>query len=273
MLHPGSTGGVTIVGGIQGKPGHSTPGSGLLAMVATGHRLDSTSQGTSKPVHSVICDITASGDSMVAGSCPQPSVSRTQADLGVERRPELVLWRQFLVQSTMAGQGFSWMLQLYMLMLMVHPLDPSSRPERDTDAWCLLPEELELHDMGEAALWGDLALVSWTCFLGELLITGLVLGCYLGRRLWRRRREEKRRGRSARAGPRCCCRGRGCSRKLIQLLRHNRALLRLCLRHRSQRRPGAERAAPGPDLREEETPASPSAELRPQRAAEPCGDV
>lgn len=35
MLSPGGTGGVTIAGGVQGKPGSSTPGSSVLAI---GHR-------------------------------------------------------------------------------------------------------------------------------------------------------------------------------------------------------------------------------------------
>ncbi|KAL9851366.1 uncharacterized protein GJ701_004245 [Geothlypis trichas] len=148
----------------------------------------------------------------------------------------------------MAGQGLSWTLQVYLLMLLVHPLDPSSRPERDMGTSGLLPEELELQDVDpEAAPWVDLALVSWTCFLVGLLIAGIVLGCYLARRLWRRWREEKLRSRPARAVPPCCgcCRGRGCPRKLLQLLRQNRALMRLCLRHRPRQRPRARRAALG----------------------------
>lgn len=101
------------------------------------------------------------------------------------------------MQSTMAGQGFSWTLQVYLLMLLVHPLDHSSRPERDMGTSGLLPEELELQDMDpEAAPWVDLALVSWTCLLVELLIMGIVLGCYVGRRLWRRRREVREGGRT-----------------------------------------------------------------------------
>nr|XP_030127905.3 uncharacterized protein LOC115495088 [Taeniopygia guttata] len=144
----------------------------------------------------------------------------------------------------MAGQGGSWMLQVYLLALLVHPLDPSSRPERGTSG--LLPKELELQDTAnEAGPWGDLALLFWTCFLGDVLVAGVVLGCCcLGRRFWRRRRKEQCRDHSGRAGARCrCCRGRGCPTTLMQLLRQNRALLQLCLNHPPRRAPGRGRSA------------------------------
>ncbi|TRZ14919.1 hypothetical protein HGM15179_012183 [Zosterops borbonicus] len=127
----------------------------------------------------------------------------------------------------MARQGFSLLLQFYLLLLLVRPLDPSSHPERDTGTSGQLPEEMELQDTDpEPMLMVDVVLALWTCLLVVLLITGIVLGCGLGRRFWRCWTEEKRQSPSAHAGP-CCCTGHGCPRNVIQLLGHNRAMLRL----------------------------------------------
>ncbi|CAN8209603.1 unnamed protein product [Coccothraustes coccothraustes] len=51
------------------------------------------------------------------------------------------------MQSTMADQGFSCLLQFYLLLLLIHLLNPSSSPERDMGTLGLLPKELELQDM------------------------------------------------------------------------------------------------------------------------------
>lgn len=107
------------------------------------------------------------------------------------------MWRWWLVtQSTMASQGFSWLLQFCVLLMLACPLDPSSHPEGDMGASALLPEELEPQDsMGPGTTpLVDVVLVSWTCSALELLITGLVLGWCLGRRLRRRWAEVKEGG-------------------------------------------------------------------------------
>lgn len=102
----------------------------------------------------------------------------------------------------MASQGFSLLLQFYLLLLLVRPLDPSSRPERDRSASAPLPAELELQDTDpEATPWAGMALASWTCLLLVLPITGVVLG----RRLWRWWREVREGVRQAGRGrPRGC---------------------------------------------------------------------
>lgn len=105
------------------------------------------------------------------------------------------------MQSTMASQGYSLLLQLYLLLMLARPLSPSNRPERDMGTVGLLPEELELQDMDpELTPLVDMVLVSWTCLLMELLITGVVLGCCLGRRLQRRWKEVREGGQAGRTG-------------------------------------------------------------------------
>lgn len=99
----------------------------------------------------------------------------------------------------MARQGFSLLLQFYLLLLLVRPLDPSSRPERDTGTSGQLPEEMELQDTDpEPTLMVDVVLALWTCLLVVLLITGIVLGCGLGRRFWRCWTEVREGGRHSR---------------------------------------------------------------------------
>lgn len=101
----------------------------------------------------------------------------------------------------MASQGYSLLLQLYLLLMLARPLSPSNRPERDMGTVGLLPEELELQDMDpEPTPLVDMVLVSWTCLLMELLITGVVLGCCLGRRLQRRWKEVREGGQAGRTG-------------------------------------------------------------------------
>lgn len=99
-----------------------------------------------------------------------------------------------VAQSTMTGQVSSWLLQCYLLLLLVHPLDPSSHPGQGPGISGLHAKELELWDMDpEPTPWVNMnvALLSKTCLLVELLITGIVLGRYLRRRLRRGRREVR----------------------------------------------------------------------------------
>lgn len=106
---------------------------------------------------------------------------------------------ELLTQSTMACQGFSFLLQSCLLLLLVCPLNPSSKPERDMGTLGLLPEELDDMDL-EPAPWLDLALVSWTVCLAVLLMAGLVLGRCLGRKLWRWWREVREGAQAGRTG-------------------------------------------------------------------------
>ncbi|KAF4802736.1 hypothetical protein TURU_021941 [Turdus rufiventris] len=147
----------------------------------------------------------------------------------------------------MTGQVSSWLLQCYLLLLLVHPLDPSSHPGQGPGISGLHAKELELWDMDpEPTPWVNMnvALLSKTCLLVELLITGIVLGRYLRRRLRRGRREEKHQSPSAPAGQGCCPE-HGCPTKLMQLLKRNRTMLQLCLQHCSQQKKKAKRGAQG----------------------------
>lgn len=83
----------------------------------------------------------------------------------------------------MASQGFSWLLQFCVLLMLAHPLDPSSHPEGDMGTSSLLREELERQDSVGPGMnpLVDVVLVSWTRSALELLIMGLVLGWF-----WRR---------------------------------------------------------------------------------------
>ncbi|RLW11225.1 hypothetical protein DV515_00001809, partial [Chloebia gouldiae] len=92
----------------------------------------------------------------------------------------------------------------------------------------------QLHPQSCVAL-EQVALLSWSRLILDLLVTGILLGWWLCKRLRRRRREEKQQSPAASAGT--GCRRRGCCKELLQLLRDNRALMRLCLRHRPPQRP------------------------------------
>lgn len=90
--------------------------------------------------------------------------------------------------STMAGQSFSRLLQLSVLLLLAGRLDPCSRLEGDA----VLPEELEQQLVApETSSWDGLELLSWTCSALNTLLSGVLLARWLGRRLRRRRGEVR----------------------------------------------------------------------------------
>lgn len=68
--------------------------------------------------------------------------------------------------------------------------------------------------------------------------------------------QEKRQSPSAHAGP-CCCTGHGCPRNVIQLLGHNRAMLRLSPQPSAEAQ--SQESSRRDHLEEEETPRLPSA--------------
>ncbi|XP_023801884.1 uncharacterized protein LOC111943077 [Cyanistes caeruleus] len=220
--------GVIIVARVQGKPGRSAraplcwPCLPPWLPAWTQHSLRALcSQGVL-----CFCDITASGDGTLAGNCPQLLLRpRAQAQLLAERCPEpRCCW-----QSTMAAHGSSALLQLYVLLLLAHPLDPVSKPERSTGASPLLLEDCHLDE-------SDPERIRWaarTFLLIDLLIIGMAMGWSLGKRIQRCWRERNLQSPSGRAGPRCH-RRQGCPTELMQLLMDNRDLMRLLLRDSPQ---------------------------------------
>ncbi|KAJ7419236.1 hypothetical protein WISP_55114 [Willisornis vidua] len=86
----------------------------------------------------------------------------------------------------MATQGISWLLRLYVLLLLASTLDPSSYPPRDTVPLDVLLEDLEQQDS-----LGILEVLSWSCSALGVLINGVFLGWHIGKRLKRHWREEK----------------------------------------------------------------------------------
>lgn len=86
----------------------------------------------------------------------------------------------------MADHGSQWLLQVYVLLMLVHPLSLSSHLEGDMGTVGKLPKDMEQQDVGPAKtrLWVVVA-VSLASLVLELLVTGIVLGWCLGRRVWR----------------------------------------------------------------------------------------
>ncbi|XP_053853523.1 uncharacterized protein LOC128818317 [Vidua macroura] len=156
-----------------------------------------------------------------ASPCPEPGQKRART----ERGQSLCVSRS----STMAGQGFPWLLPLALLVILDRPLDTSSRPAGDAGTSALLAEVPEQWDVCPATTpLEHVELLSLSCVALDLLVTGVSLSWWLRKRLRSCWREEKHQSPSVSAGT--GCQRHGCCKELLQLLRDNRALMRLCVR-------------------------------------------
>lgn len=82
----------------------------------------------------------------------------------------------------MAGQGFSMLLQLCVLLLLAGRLNPSSRLEGDA----VLPEKLEQQLTGpQSSPWDALQLLPCICSALNMVLSAVFLARYLGRGLRR----------------------------------------------------------------------------------------
>lgn len=87
--------------------------------------------------------------------------------------------------STMASQGISCLLRLYVLLLLARTLDPASCPSGDTVPVDVVVEEPEQQNPLV------LEALSWSCSALGVLINGVFLGWHIGKRLRRHCREVR----------------------------------------------------------------------------------
>lgn len=98
----------------------------------------------------------------------------------------------------MAGLGCSGLMQSFLLLLLIHPLNRSSIPPGSRLTPPLVPKDLE---NARPKPTDPMSPLYWICFLVELLI----LGRMIVRKLWRWWREVRDGGRAGRTGQ-----ARGC---------------------------------------------------------------
>lgn len=92
----------------------------------------------------------------------------------------------------MAGQGCQWLLRIYLLLMLAHPLSPSTQPKENTGNMHQLLKDMEQQDTGpETTPLRVVVAFSLAGFILELLLTGIVLRWCLGRKPQRRWEEVR----------------------------------------------------------------------------------
>ncbi|XP_056340546.1 uncharacterized protein LOC130249622 [Oenanthe melanoleuca] len=173
-------------------------------------------QGPWKAMDAVFCDIAALVTAWRSRAAGRTRHTRREARAAME-----------LVCSTMLGRTFPWLMLLGLIAILGRPVDIPSLPATDTDTAAVLDDILEQQDVyPEKNPSGHTMLPSWGGIALDLLVTGVSFGWWLRRR-WR---QEKRQRPSD--SPGTGCHGYECRKELLQLLRDNRALMRMCLGRR-----------------------------------------